>query len=71
MSIQTIKKELRDLKKEHAPNFKPIEVLLKSNPRTLTDQELFRCLQYYEPGLTVEDIEAEIQRMCDERELNS
>ncbi|HHV24383.1 MAG TPA: hypothetical protein GXX65_07575 [Methanosarcina sp.] len=55
MSLQAVKKELRDLKKEYAPGFKPIKELLRTNPRTLTDHELFRCIQYYNPEIKTEE----------------
>ena len=70
MSMQGLRKELRDLKREHAPGFKTIEELLatpKENLCKLTDQELFRILQYYNPELTVEDLTTEfLQKMVDE-----
>lgn len=61
MSLQGLRKELQALKREHAPGFKTIEELLKvGDLRTLTDQELFRILQYYDPGLiSLEDLTTE------------
>lgn len=66
MTLAGVKKEIRDLKKGYAPGFKPIEELLRTDPRTLTDDELFRILQHYEPGLTREDLEAKLEKMVEE-----
>lgn len=55
MTLVGVKKEIRDLKKGYAPNFKPIEELLRTDPRTLTDHELFRCIQYYNPEIKTEE----------------
>ena len=55
MTLAGVKKEIRDLKKGYAPNFKPIEELLRTDPRTLTDHELFRCIQYYNPEIKTEE----------------
>lgn len=55
MTLAGVKKEIRDLKKGYAPGFKPIEELLRTDPRTLTDHELFRCIQYYNPGIKTEE----------------
>jgi hypothetical protein len=41
MSIKSIRKELNELRKSTSSE-KPIEILLKSDPKTLTDYELFR-----------------------------
>lgn len=54
MSIQGIRKELNELRKITSYE-KPIEVLLKTDPRTLTDHELFRCIQYYNPKIKTEE----------------
>ena len=54
MSIQGIRKELNELRKITSSE-KPIEVLLKTDPRTLTDRELFRCIQYYTPEIKTEE----------------
>lgn len=54
MSIQGIRKELNELRKGTSHE-KPIEVLLKSDPKTLTDYELFRCIQYYNPEIKTEE----------------
>jgi uncharacterized membrane-anchored protein YhcB (DUF1043 family) len=69
MQIQGIRKELENLKKEQAPNFKTIEELLKTtgeDMHKLTDKELFRVIQYYHPELkTEEDLTDEIlEKMC-------
>jgi hypothetical protein len=45
MSLQGLKKEIRTLKKEVDPNHKTIEELLKIDPRSLTNEELFRIIQ--------------------------
>ena len=70
MSLQGLRKELRDLKRQHAPGFKTIEELLatpKEDLHKLTDQELFRILQHYNPGLSMEDLTTEfLQKMVDE-----
>ncbi|KKG49237.1 hypothetical protein [Methanosarcina mazei] len=55
MTLVGVKKEIRDLKKGYAPNFKQIEELLRTDPRTLTDHELFRCIQYYNPEIKTEE----------------
>ena len=62
MQTARIRKELTDLKKEYAPNFKTIEELLKvEDIRTLTDQEIFRILKYHDSSLTtLEDLTDEI-----------
>lgn len=64
MTLAGVKKELRDLKKGYAPGFKTIEELLnipEEGLHKLTDQELFRLLQYYEPNLTsLEDLTNEV-----------
>ena len=54
MSIKSIRKELNELRKNTSSE-KPIEVLLKTDPRTLTDHELFRCIQYYKPEIKNEE----------------
>lgn len=54
MSIQSIRKELNGLRKSMSSE-KPIEVLLKTDPRTLTDHELFRRIQYYNPEIKTEE----------------
>jgi hypothetical protein len=69
MQIQGIRKELENLKKEHAPNFKTIGELLKTtceDMHKLTDNELFRVIQYYHPELkNEEDLKDEIlEKMC-------
>lgn len=53
MSLQSVKNELKELKKEVSPNYKPIEVLLKSDLNSLSDYELYRLARYEnEPELT-------------------
>jgi len=69
MQIQGIRKELKDLKKEYAPNFKTIEELLKTtgeDMHKLADNELFRVIQYYHLEFkTEEDLTDEILgKMC-------
>jgi len=69
MQIQGIRKELKDLKKEDAPNFKTIEELFKTtgeDMHKLTDNELFRVIQYYHPELkNEEDLTGEIlEKIC-------
>jgi hypothetical protein len=57
MQVSGIRKELENLKKEHAPNFKTIEELLKTKEKDmnkLTDNELFRVINYYHPELKTE-----------------
>jgi len=67
MTLAGVKKELRELKKTHASGFKTIEELLNTRDISkLTDDELIRIIQYYEPGLTREDIEAELDNMAAE-----
>jgi hypothetical protein len=58
MSLQGMRKELADIKKEYAPYFKTIEELLKTKPediRNLTNEELFRVIQFYHPEYKTED----------------
>ena len=66
MSIQGMRKELSNLKKEYAPNFKTIEELQKSDIRTLTDEELFRLIQLECPEFkTLEELTDDIlKNMC-------
>jgi hypothetical protein len=64
-----MRKELKNLKKEYAPNFKTVEKLLKTtgeDMHKLTDNELFRVIQYYHPELkNEEDLTDEIlEKMC-------
>ena len=54
MSIQSIRKELNELRKITSYE-KPIEVLLKSDPKTLTDYELFRVINHYNPEIKTEE----------------
>jgi hypothetical protein len=54
MSIQRIRKELNDLRKGTSYE-KPIEILLKSDPKTLTDYELFRVINHYNPEIKTEE----------------
>lgn len=57
MQITGIRKELENLRKEYAPNFKTIEEILKTNEEDmhkLTDNDLFRVIQYYHPELKTE-----------------
>ena len=54
MSIQGIRKELNELRKITSRE-KPIEVLLKSDPKTLTDYELFRVINHYNPEIKTEE----------------
>ena len=69
MQITGIRKEIQALKKESTPNFKTIEELFKTtgeDMHKLTDNELFRVIQYYHPELkTEEDLKDEIlEKMC-------
>jgi len=60
MSIQGIRKELNELRKITSRE-KPIEVLLKSDPKTLTDYELFRVISHYAPEIkTMEELTDDI-----------
>jgi hypothetical protein len=54
MSIQSIRKELNELRKITSSE-KPIEVLLKTDPKTLTDYELFRVINHYNPEIKTEE----------------
>ena len=57
MQVAGIRKELETLRKEHAPNFKTIEELLKTKKEdihSLSDSELFRIIQLYHPELKTE-----------------
>lgn len=57
MSLQAVKRELQELKRIHAHGFKSIEELLNTPEEglhKLTDDELFRILQYYNPELKTE-----------------
>jgi hypothetical protein len=54
MSIQSIRKELNELRKITSSE-KPIEILLKSDPKTLTDYELFRVINHYNPEIKTEE----------------
>ena len=62
MSLPGLKKELRELKREYAPNYKTIEELLKvQDIRTLTDEDLFRLIQLDYPELnSLEDLTTEV-----------
>jgi len=69
MQIQGIRKEIQALKKEYAPNFKTIEEFFKTtgeDMHKLTDNELFRVIQYYHPELkNEEDLTDEIlEKIC-------
>lgn len=70
MTLAGVKKEIRDLKKGYAPGFKTIEELLNTSKEglcKLTDDELFRILQYYNPELTREQLTTEfLQKMVEE-----
>jgi hypothetical protein len=60
MSIKSIRKELNELRKSTSSE-KPIEILLKSDPKTLTDYELFRIVNHYDPEIkTIEDLNNDI-----------
>jgi hypothetical protein len=54
MSIKSIRKELNELRKITSYE-KPIEILLKSDPKTLTDYELFRVINHYNPEIKTEE----------------
>lgn len=66
MQAAGMRKELEALKKEVAPSFKTIEELLKCDPHSLTNEEIFRVIQHYHPELkTEEDLTSEIlNEMC-------
>lgn len=69
MSIQGIRKELKDLRKGTSFE-KPVEVLLKSDPKTLTDYELFRIINHYDPEIkTMEDLNEELLKKMAEGAL--
>ena len=60
MSIKSIRKELNELRKSTSSE-KPMEILLKSDPKTLTDYELFRIINHYDPEIkTIEDLNNDI-----------
>lgn len=54
MSIKSIRKELNELRKSTSSE-KPIEILLKSDLKTLTDHELFRVINHYNPEIKTEE----------------
>lgn len=57
MSLQGMRRELQEIKKEHAPGFKTIEELLtakKEDIHQLSDHELFRVIQYSNPEFKTE-----------------
>ena len=71
MSLQGLRKELQSLKKEYAPNFKPIEELLKvgeEDMHKLTDYELYQLIRYETPNLKAEPelTENEFKNLSDE-----
>lgn len=45
MTLAGVKKELRELKKTHAPGFKTLEELQKMDIHKLTDEEILRLIQ--------------------------
>ena len=52
MSLKGMRRELQEIKKEHAPGFETIEELLttkKEDIHKLSDHELFRIIQYSNP----------------------
>jgi hypothetical protein len=61
MQVQGLRKELQELKKVYALNFRTIDELLRSNIHTLTDEELFRLIQIDHPELkSLEDLTDDI-----------
>jgi hypothetical protein len=64
MSLQGIRKELQEIKREHAPEFKTIEELLntsKEDIHTLSTHDLFRVIQYFNPEFETEaDLTTEV-----------
>lgn len=57
MQIAGMRKELKNLKKEYAPNFKTLKELLKvryGDMHKLTDHELYRLIRYETPSLKCE-----------------
>lgn len=66
MTLAGVKKELRELKKAHAPGFKTIEELQKTDIHKLTDEELFRLIQVDCPEFkTLEELTDDILKsMC-------
>lgn len=60
MSIKSIRKELNELRKSTSSE-KPIAILLNSDPKTLTDYELFRVISHYAPEIkTMEELTDDI-----------
>lgn len=61
MYLTGVKKELRELKRIHAPGFKTIEELQKTDIYKLTDYELFRLIQVDYPEFkTLEELTDDI-----------
>lgn len=57
MSLAGIRKELQEIKREHAPEFKTIEELLttkKEDIHKLSTHDLFRVIQYFNPEFKTE-----------------
>jgi hypothetical protein len=70
MSLQGLRKELKDLRKGTSYE-KPLEVLLKNDPRTLTDYELFRIINHYNPEIkTMEELNEELLKKMAEGALD-
>lgn len=67
MSLQGLRKELSNLKKEYAPEFKTIEELQKTDVHKLTDNELFRLIQVDCPEFkTLEELTDDVLKsMCE------
>jgi len=74
MSIQTLKNEIKALKKEIAPDYKTTEEILKINGKEiqeLTDEELFRAIQYYNPELkTMADLTNDVLKQMIEETID-
>lgn len=66
MTLAGVKKEIRDLKKGYAPNFRTIEELQKCDIRALTNEELFRLIQIHFPGFkSLEELTADtLEKLC-------
>lgn len=57
MSLQGMRKELQELKRVHAPEFKTIEELLttkKEDIHKLSNADLFRVIQHFNPEFETE-----------------
>jgi hypothetical protein len=66
MSLSGLRRELSDLKREYAPNFRTIEELQKCDIRALTNEELFRLIQIHFPGFkSLEELTVDtLEKLC-------